>query len=77
MAGIFLELVEDGVYRRKGAWRIAGGELWDPRPEGYNKATRMWHARGAERIADRAAAGLDAEEFASLWDGEAYVVKII
>jgi hypothetical protein len=77
IGGVCLEFVEDGVYRRKGAWKTAGGRPWNPRPEDYNKATRMWQARGADREADRTAAGLDKGEFASLWDGEAYVLKII
>jgi hypothetical protein len=68
--GLLLELVEAGVYRRKGAWTRVGDE-------DYNKLTQIWPAKGADRIANRAAGGLDEGEFASLWDGEAYVLKII
>jgi hypothetical protein len=75
MGGIFLEFVEDGVYRRKGAW-IVGDENGNVSDD-CNKLTQIWRARGADRIANRAAGGLDEGEFASLWDGEAYVLKII
>jgi hypothetical protein len=76
MGGLLLELVEAGVYRRKGAWtvRIRYGSVGD---EDYNKLTQIWRAKGADTIANRAAGGLDEGEFASLWDGEAYVLKII
>lgn len=77
MRGLILEYVEDGIYRRKGAWRI-GGE-YSPKGLGaeHYKVARMWWSKGADRVLDRAASGLDKEEYAGLWDGEAYVVKII
>jgi len=77
MRGLFPEHVEDGVYRRKGAWCVGGDYSNSGFEEDYNKVARMWRAKGANRIADRTAAGLDEGEFASLWDGEAYVLKII
>jgi hypothetical protein len=76
MRGLILEHVEDGVYRRNGAWRV-GGKYSDSGFAEHKKVARMWRAKGADRIADRTAAGLDEGEFASLWDGEAYVLKII
>jgi hypothetical protein len=75
--GLFLEHVEDGTYRRKGAWRIGGAYSTEGLGADAGKVTRMWHATGAERSADRSTAGLDEGEFACLWDGEAYILKII
>ncbi|KAL3424120.1 hypothetical protein PVAG01_03401 [Phlyctema vagabunda] len=74
--GLFLDYVEDGVYRRKGAWRV-GGRYSNAGFEDANKIARVWHTKGADRIAHRTAAGLDEGEFASLWNGDAYVVKIV
>jgi hypothetical protein len=77
MRGLFLERVEDGVYRRKGAWRIGGSYSAEGLGADAWKVIRMWHATGPERSADRSKAGLDEGEFAGLWDGEAYILKII
>ncbi|KAF1970944.1 HET-domain-containing protein [Bimuria novae-zelandiae CBS 107.79] len=76
LRGLFLERVEDGVYRRKGAWRI-GGQYSQQGFEEITKVTRACCAKGKERLALRSELGLDDEEFASLWDGEVYIVKII
>ncbi|KAK7177750.1 heterokaryon incompatibility protein [Paraphaeosphaeria sporulosa] len=77
MRGLFLERVEDGIYRRKGAWRIGGEFSADGLGAEHYKVARMWWAKGAQRSTDRITAGLDQGEFACLWDGEAYIVKII
>jgi hypothetical protein len=79
MRGVFLERIEDGIYRRKGAWRIGGEYSAGSNTIGpdYHKVAKMYRAEGVKRSADRITAGLDEEEFASLWDGEAYVLKII
>ena len=79
MRGIFLERIEDGIYRRKGAWRIGGEYSAEGNTIGpdHYKVAKMYWAKGAQRSTDRITAGLDEEEFASLWDGEAYVLKII
>jgi hypothetical protein len=77
MRGLFLEHIEDGLYRRKGAWRLGGEYSAKGFDAEHYKAARMWWAKGAERLANRTTAGLDKEEYACLWDGEAYVLKII
>jgi hypothetical protein len=77
MRGLFLERVDDETYRRKGAWRIGGGYSAEGLGADHYKVARMWFTRGAERLTDRIAAGLDRKEFACLWDGDAYTVKII
>lgn len=77
MQGLFLERVEDGVYRRKGAWRIGGEYSAEGLGAEHYKVARMWWAKGTERLRDRITAGLDQGEFACLWDGEAYVLEII
>jgi hypothetical protein len=77
MRGLFLEKVNDGVYRRKGAWRVGG---YYSKPEIYRimaKMINMYWAEQAEKEAYREAAGLNEGEFASLWDGKAYILKLI
>ncbi|KAG9197096.1 hypothetical protein G6514_002460 [Epicoccum nigrum] len=77
MRGLFLERVDDEIYRRKGAWRIGGEYSAEGLGAEHYKVARMWFTRGAARLTDRIAAGLDGREFAGLWDGDAYTVKII
>ena len=74
MRGLFLELVNDGTYRKKGAWRMGGNPAGDSGAD-YYKIARMWFTRGAARLTDRTAVGLDEKVFPSLWDGEAYTAK--
>lgn len=75
MRGLFLERVELGTYRRKGTWRI-GGENHLSGDEGYSKVVVVG-SRSLDRTAFRTECGLDQEEYASLWDGDAYILKII
>ncbi|KAL5371193.1 hypothetical protein DPSP01_014433 [Paraphaeosphaeria sporulosa] len=76
LRGLFLEHVEDKIYRRKGAWRI-GGQYSDQGFDEINRVTRVWEAKGANRLSMKSEFGLDVGKYACLWDGEAYVVTII
>jgi hypothetical protein len=76
MRGLILEHVEDGVYRRKGAWGMSGRYSHSGFAD-HEKVARMWRAKGADRIADKTVAGLDEGEFTSVWDDEVSVLKII
>lgn len=77
MQGLILERVENGIYCRKGAWRIGGEYSAEGLGAEHSKVARMWWAKEAERLVHRTLAGLDEKEFLSLWDGEAYFLKII
>lgn len=76
MRGLFLDPVADGVYRRKGAWRIGGEYVTSRLNNVHSEMMSSWRLRGEGDI-DKATVGLDVKDFASLRDGTAYVVKII
>ncbi|KAF2450898.1 HET-domain-containing protein [Karstenula rhodostoma CBS 690.94] len=76
LRGLFLEHVEDRVYRRKGTWRI-GGQYSDQGFDEINKVDWLWQAEKADRLSIRSECGLDEGKYACLWDGEAYNVTII
>lgn len=77
MKGLFLERINDGIYRRKSAWRIAGEYSTEGLGADHCKVTHMWWVRGEERRADGMTASLHKGEFASLWNGEACSLKRI
>lgn len=76
LRGLFVEHVEDSVYRRKGTWRI-GGRYSDQGFDEITRINRVWQAEKADRLAMRSECGLDVGNYTCLWDGEAYNVTII
>ncbi|KAK9770033.1 putative HET-domain-containing protein [Seiridium cardinale] len=75
MRGLFIEYVEDGVYRRKGAWRMGGEYSALGSQDLHNKVISCWRAKSVERTLDRTVTGLNQGELASLWDEAADVIS--